>query len=178
MQKLHADEISKQKAELEAARKDREKIETNNRFLEHDLAQEAARARRALKDGTIAKPKPHGRVIPVVTPKKTRTLPFRDGFDDDDVVMVSPPRAQEKTRVPTPKAGSKRKRHNAEQREQSPVRKLPLDEPVEPVKTPETLPPEQPATSGIDVALLARLDEEDDRFQVWAQSLVSNGPFG
>ena len=41
LQQAHAKEVAKQRAELEAVRKDRERVETNNKFLENDLAQEA-----------------------------------------------------------------------------------------------------------------------------------------
>jgi len=176
MQKLHADEIAKQKAELEIARKDREKVETNNRFLEHDLAQEAAKSRKTVKESTNNKPKLQSRPVSVTTPKKSRTLPFRDGFDDDDIIMVSPPKAQDKTKAATPKAGSKRKRPNAEQLEQSPVRPLQLSQSIELVKSPEAARLAQSVALRDDAALLVRLEEEDERFQVCAVFAASNDP--
>lgn len=104
MQKLHADEASKQKAELEAQRKEREKMETDNRFLHHDLAQEADRAKRV--NGTAK-----SRVgTQVGTPRKSKKFGLGDGFEDDEVRLMSPSRSKDKTRDQTPKLGAKRKR--------------------------------------------------------------------
>lgn len=104
MQKLHADEAAKQKAELEAQRKEREKMETDNRFLHHDLAQEAGRAKRvngAAKSRTGTQ---------MGTPRKSKRTGLGDGFDDDEVRLMSPSRSKDKTRDQTPKVGAKRKR--------------------------------------------------------------------
>ena len=116
LQKRHTEELARQKAELEVSRRDREKVETSNRFLEHDLAQEAERARnarRTLKDrhGNVTQARPQQ--SPVTTPKKTRSLPFRDGFNDDEVVIISPSKSKDKSKPSTPKAGAKRKRGSA-----------------------------------------------------------------
>lgn len=104
MQKAHADQASKQKAELEAQRKEREKMETDNRFLHHDLAQEASRAKRV--NGT-AKSRAGTQMG---TPRKSKRTGLGDGFDDDEVRLVSPSKSKDKTRDQTPKVGAKRKR--------------------------------------------------------------------
>ena len=57
IQKLHTEQSSKQKAEIEAARKDQETVKINNQFLEHDLAQEVERSKR-LKSATNAGTRP------------------------------------------------------------------------------------------------------------------------
>ena len=107
--------------EIEAARKDRELVETSNKFLEHDLAQEADRARqakKALRGGNdSSKPRPS----PASTPKKKSSLPYRDGFNDEEVIAISPSKSKEKSRASTPKPVSKRKR--AEQ-DASPAKQL------------------------------------------------------
>lgn len=38
-------------------------------------------------------------------------LPYRDGFDDHEIVLVSPSKPKEKAKADTPKAGDKRKRN-------------------------------------------------------------------
>lgn len=103
MQKLHADEAAKQKAELDAMRKQSEKMETDNRFLQHDLAQEAERAKRSTGP---SKPMP---VRGKDTPRK-RKQGLGDGFEDDEVHLVSPSRSRDKPKDQTPTAGAKRKR--------------------------------------------------------------------
>ena len=103
MQKLHADEAAKQKAELDTMRKQREKIETDNRFLQHDLAQEADRAKRTAGSSKLR----HTREKD--TPRKKKQG-LGDGFDESEVLMVSPSRSRERARDQTPTAGAKRKR--------------------------------------------------------------------
>ena len=115
MQKLHADEAAKQKAELEAGRKEREKMETDNRFLKHDLAQEADRAKRLDGPGKQR----------VETPRKTKRHAVGDGFDDDEVRLMSPSKSRDKSREQTPKAGAKRKRPVQD----SPIAPLSFDQP-------------------------------------------------
>jgi hypothetical protein len=103
MQKLHADEAAKQKAELETMRKQREKTETDNRFLQHDLAQEADRMKRTAGSSKLRQ------VNKGDTPRKKKQG-HGDGFDDSEVLMVSPSRSRERSKDQTPTAGAKRKR--------------------------------------------------------------------
>ena len=107
MQKLHADEAAKQKAELESGRKEREKMETDNRFLQHDLAQEAERAKRLTGPGK-ARAAAAGKGNE--TPRKARRTGLGDGFEDEEVRLVSPSKSKDKSREHTPKVGAKRKR--------------------------------------------------------------------
>src|SRR5215469_14818484 len=128
LRQLHREEYTKQKAELEAVRRERERIAADNQFLEHDLVREAAKARQAQRtlreDVAGNKTNERGGGSRIGTPKKTKVLPFRDGFDDGDIVL-SPTKARDKSRPGTPKAGTKRKRLGAAT-EQSPVQGEPL----------------------------------------------------
>ena len=110
MQKLHAEEAAKQKSEIEAVRKDQETTKTNNKFLEHDLAQEMERSKRlkGASTNSVRAPPSRATTETAVTPRKTQTLPFRDGFDDHEIMAVSPSKSKDK--AGTPKAGAKRKR--------------------------------------------------------------------
>jgi len=113
MQKLHAEESAKHRSEIEAARKDQETIKTNNKFLEHDLAQEMEKSKRLKKDGANNRnTSGRARTENATTPRKTQTLAYRDGFDDHEILAVSPSKTKEKDRNKdnTPKAGGKRKR--------------------------------------------------------------------
>lgn len=105
IQRSHAEEAAKQKAELDAGRKEREKMQTDNRFLQHDLAQEAEKVKRLNGPGK-ARAGPAERD----TPRKSKRTGLGDGFDDDEVYTVSPSRSKDKAKDTTPKAGSKRKR--------------------------------------------------------------------
>lgn len=101
MQKLHSDESARQKAEIDASRKEREKMETDNRFLQHDLAQEAERAKRSA--GTRRAPTQRD------TPRKSKRTGLGDGFDDTEL-QPSPSKSRDKGGDHTPKVGAKRKR--------------------------------------------------------------------
>jgi Protein of unknown function (DUF3636) len=94
--------------------------------LEHDLALEAGKTRqiqKAMKTGTGG-----GQKQGDVTPKKSRVLPFRDGFDDNDLVMLSP--SKPRSKPSTPKAGAKRKRNaNDNSPVAPPIPALQLSEP-------------------------------------------------
>jgi hypothetical protein len=103
MQKLHADEAAKQKAELDTMRKQREKVETDNRFLQHDLAQEADRSKRTAGSSKLRPTREKD------TPRKKKQG-LGDGFNDSEVLIVSPSRSKERPKDQTPTAGAKRKR--------------------------------------------------------------------
>ena len=120
MRQLHADAITKQKAELASVRKEREKIATSNRFLEHDLVVEAGKTKHAAKPARPGAERPGSAFG---TPKKSKNLPYRDGFEDGDIIMHSPSRTRDKSKQSTPKGGAKRKRTITDQ---SPIAPLPL----------------------------------------------------
>ncbi|KAK5709181.1 hypothetical protein LTR17_020005 [Elasticomyces elasticus] len=107
MQKLAADDAARNKAEVERERKEREKMATDNRFLQHDLEQESERVKRLNGPGKTR--------AGSGTPKKVnrRTAGLGDGFEDLEVRAVSPSRSREKGRdgFGTPvKHGAKRRR--------------------------------------------------------------------
>jgi len=121
LQKLHADEAARQKIEIERARAEFQKIATEKDFLENDLAEGTKQIRnlqKAIKKGDRIT----GKENQPATPKKTKTIPLRDGFDDDEVMPMSPSRLALRSKVSTPKAGAKRKR------------KAPEDSPVKPLE--------------------------------------------
>lgn len=114
LQQQHAEEVAKSKADMDALRKDKEKFETDSKFQAHDLAEHARTARRTLKEGQGNANR--SRPSPFSTPKKTKSMPLRDGFDDAEVAVVSPSKLKDRSKGATPKAGAKRKRsHQDEQ---------------------------------------------------------------
>lgn len=117
MQKLHSDEAAKHRTELEAGRKEREKMQTDNQFLKHDLAQESEK-RRLNGPGKQ-------RVDKQETPRKTKRHAVGDGFDDDEVRVISPSKSRDKSQEQTPKVGAKRKRPAQD----SPIAPLMFDQP-------------------------------------------------
>ncbi|KAI9715580.1 MAG: hypothetical protein M1812_005884 [Candelaria pacifica] len=165
MQKLHADEEARRKADIERTRAEKEKVETECKFLQQDLANEAEKSRniqRRLRDvdGKDPLARTTANASPLTTPKKARALPYRDGFDDDEVLLVSPSKSKTRSQRGTPKAGAKRKRRANE------------DSPSQPLQFSEPRAQEQGAENektqhiGPSHALLQELEQEDERFKV------------
>lgn len=84
IRKAMADAAEKHKGEVEAVRAERKMLVTENAFLKQDLTEDAMRI-----NNLKARSKPEEKAPPV-TPKKAKALPFRDGFDDDEMIAVSP----------------------------------------------------------------------------------------
>ena len=126
LQKLHADEAARQKIEVEKAQAELQKIATEKDFLENDLAEGTKQIRnlqRAIKKGAEKVTDWENQLN---TPKKNKALPFRDGFEDDEVQPLSPSKLVLRSKASTPKGGTKRKRKPTED---SPVKALDLTEP-------------------------------------------------
>ena len=170
IQEKNAELLAKQKAELEATRRERERAETNNRFLENDLVLEAEKvrqAKRTLRDATGNGRKLQAAGSPFGTPKKQKNLVSHgDGFDDD-VVMLSPSKYQERKKGGTPKNGTKRKRLGAEKAQNSPELALQLETVASP---PAEIPLPQKAEA--DPKLIEKFERHKETFQV--RSIDSN----
>ncbi|EFR03418.1 hypothetical protein MGYG_06416 [Nannizzia gypsea CBS 118893] len=102
------EETRKHRAEFEAALMDSKRLVAENGFLKHDLQEAAYRASK-LQHSFRSKPKddkPHP-----ATPKKSKSLPLRDGFDDDELLAASPSKsAGRRSKRGTPMTSNKRKR--------------------------------------------------------------------
>ena len=125
LQKLHAGEAARQRIEVEKAKAELQKIATEKDFLENDLAEGTKQIRnlqRAIKKGGE---KVTGKENHPTTPRKSKSLPHGDGFDDDEVQPLSPSRLVLRSKASTPKGGTKRKRKPTED---SPVKPLELTE--------------------------------------------------
>ena len=88
-----ADAVEKHKEEVEAMRAQQKTLTTENAFLKQDLQEEFMRIN-SLK----VKSKPEEK-MPPVTPRKSKALPFRDGFDDDEMIAVSPSKSTRSRRM-------------------------------------------------------------------------------
>ncbi|PWY91273.1 hypothetical protein BO70DRAFT_358727 [Aspergillus heteromorphus CBS 117.55] len=130
LRKTMAEDAARHAQEIEAAREEGKTFATRNAFLEHELAEESMQTNR-LKGKGRAGEKP-----PPVTPKKNRILPFRDGFDDDEILAVSPTKSAHKRS--TPVVPGKRKRQLS-QDSQPPLQLSPQPEPI-PVEKPTVEP--------------------------------------
>ncbi|OBW63972.1 MAG: Uncharacterized protein AUREO_059610 [Aureobasidium pullulans] len=147
--KSHADDAAKQKADLEAKRKEIEAYETNNRFLEHDLAQARDERSKRLKPARTAAAK--------LTRQPSQSLPYRDGFDDNEIVTLSPSKPKDRSKSSTPKVGEKRKRNAVV----SPAPRLQLNPQPSVTSSPAAIPPE--STPVVEEVLRP---QDDLRFQL------------
>lgn len=175
-QQLHSSELAKMRAEIEKLRREKEQVQTDNIFNQHDAREAgmAPRTRRAMPS------RPKGKVTaamsPVGTPKRTQKTrgPLGDGFDDDDVIMASPSRMRDRQKTATPKQLSKRKRTVTDQ---SPI-PLPALQLSEPRSRPKEKEQETVVEPTIDLALLQHFREDDRRFTLLHRLLAhpsSNG---
>ncbi|KAF1823358.1 uncharacterized protein K489DRAFT_317480 [Dissoconium aciculare CBS 342.82] len=108
MVKQHHDETTRQKLDLEASKRERELLETDNRFIHHDLVQEAERAKRLNGLGKL-RTNAASRGTAVGKSRKAGNG-MGDGFDEAEVHSISPSRSRDRSQDQTPKVGGKRKR--------------------------------------------------------------------
>lgn len=167
LQKVHADEAARQRAEVEKARAERERIATEIEFLKRDLTEETERVRNLTRNAKAGEGKaPTSKTAAgadiVTTPKKGIVLPYRDGFDDDEIMVASPSKTANKPKAVTPKAGAKRKRKPTED---SPVQPLHLTQPKRDDEPRPTSPLRQPPSNAVEhVQPIPRTG--DTRFEV------------
>jgi Protein of unknown function (DUF3636) len=97
-----AEQTAKNKGAQQAAVDDRQKLETENLFLREELRDETLRVNSIRVKKKTDAPQ---------TPRKQRTLPFRDGFDDDEIGVASPTKSSGgRSKRGTPTTAGKRKR--------------------------------------------------------------------
>lgn len=138
LQKMHADEAARHRVEVERVLAEQKKTATEKGFLEFNLAEgneQIKNLQRAIKEGeksAISKAETRHNLLS--TPKKNKTLPYGDGFDDQEMQVVSPPKLAIRAKAVTPKVGGKRKRKPAES---SPVKPLPLRQPANDIQPDE-----------------------------------------
>ena len=163
LQKQHADEAARYKFEVENARAEQKKIATEKGFLEFNLAEGTEKIRNLQKVvkqvRKVSISKKNDRESPLTTPKKSRDLQYGDGFDDDEMQIVSPPKLAIRSKPVTPKAGVKRKRKAADS---SPAKTLPLSQPKDDQHN-EAIP--KPSKDPVD-AIADTANQESERFRV------------
>jgi Protein of unknown function (DUF3636) len=112
LKKSMQEEASKHKLDIEATNRRSEKIANENQFLKHELKEELEKIKalqKSFKDNEARLAK--GDISEgVTTPKKTRHLPLRDGFEDEDIAVISPIKSGRKSKGGTPTNAGKRKR--------------------------------------------------------------------
>ncbi|KAK2735706.1 hypothetical protein FQN57_001155 [Myotisia sp. PD_48] len=101
-----SEESKKYLAEIQSVLMETKRLTTENAFLKQDIKEELGRTNK-LQQTLKSKSKEDG---DPTTPKKSRSLPLRDGFDDDEI-MASPTKSLgRKSKRGTPSTSNKRKR--------------------------------------------------------------------
>ena len=136
---------------MEAARVVANSAATERDFIKQDLAETV----RAARSNKVTERKDSNS-----SPQKKKALPHRDGFDDDEIEILSPSKispSKFRARIGTPTKTGKRKRKAIE----SPAPALDVVQFHEPT----VVEPEEKVPI-FDEALLAGLGIQDDRFHV------------
>ena len=83
---------------------------THNQFLDHENDQkwQLRQAQKQTKNKNSSRQDARGNNVS--TPRKARDLDLRDGFNDDELMVVSPSKLGGQRKAVTPKLGAKRKR--------------------------------------------------------------------
>jgi hypothetical protein len=156
IRKLNEEKLAKQQRALEAARIAQQQAATEREFLKQDLSEEAQRVRRLKAKESAEKNENAG----LSTPRKKKSLPHRDGFDDDEIQIVSPSKLSPSMfhkKSGTPTRAGKRKRKAAD----SPIA------PLEVMHAEDSITEDSKQHAHVlDEAMLARLAIQDDRFDV------------
>lgn len=107
IKKTWDEDKAKVRIQLEASNAEVARLNTENQFLKQDLNEEAGKVKGLQRN---LKAKSSAVQEPTVTPKKNKSYSFRDGFDDDEIVAISPMKSGKKSKPVTPTAAGKRKR--------------------------------------------------------------------
>ena len=180
--KLRAEEQTKFNTEVQKYKDELQKISTDKAFIENDLARETEQ-RKGHQRNTKATGKPgnakaSGKENIATTPKKSNVASLGDGFNDEEIQILSQPNLALRSKPATPKAGAKRKRKPTEN---SPVKPLLLSPAKKDSKEGASYkvaedqaleaPAEIPVNEGQkNIFQVAQL--EDERFQVRQSCLV------
>lgn len=163
LRKLNEEKMAKQLRALEAAKIAQQQAATEREFLKQDLSEEAERVRRLKAREAAEKRGDAG----ISTPRKKKSLAHRDGFDDDEIQIISPSKlspSKFQKKPGTPTRAGKRKRKAVD----SPVAPLDIMHPEDSFP----LEPEQKAPV-LDETILASLGIQDDRFDVQFSNLLN-----
>ena len=111
VKKSMQEELAKTKAAMETLAARNSKIASDNTFLKHELAEETETAK-VLQSRLKERPaeRPTG---PTTTPRKGAANSLRDGFDDDEIMVMSPVKSARRSKPPTPQAAGKKKKRKA-----------------------------------------------------------------
>lgn len=152
------EETTKHHAAMDAMGEKNRQLTTRYQFLQQEHHQEVQDLK-ALKQRLKDRPEAEQQSTITLTPKRGMAGSLRDGFEDDDIMLLSPSKSARRSKPSTPTAANKRKRKAGGT---SPVKSLPLR-----LSGPETLdmpPPRLPVSQSADrAAIILRKDARAER---------------
>ncbi|KIW22397.1 uncharacterized protein PV07_12286 [Cladophialophora immunda] len=166
LKKSMEEESAKHTAALNALAEKNHSLTTRYQFLqqEHNQGlQETKTLRQRLKDRQMEKESDL-----TTTPKRGVASSLRDGFNDDDIMLMSPSKSARRSKPPTPTAAGKRKRKTDGP---SPVKPLVL-RPSSSTSQHEMPPPPQPIQTIEQVIPVVRKDKQAERNLKFLQSVI------
>lgn len=167
LKKSIEEEAAKHKAAMEAISEKNRQLTTRYQFLQQEHNQEVQDIK-ALKQRLKDRPEAEQQSNISSTPKRGMAGSLRDGFDDDEIMLLSPSRSARKSKPSTPTAANKRKRKAGGT---SPVKALPLrlsgPDPLD--MPPSRLPVDQPENQA---AIIVRKDPRSERDLHFLQTML------
>ncbi|KAK5441948.1 hypothetical protein LTS15_011214 [Exophiala xenobiotica] len=168
LKKTMEEESAKYTAAINAIVEKNNNLTTRYQFLQQEHNQEVQETR-ILKQRLRDKPQNDRDEGPSTTPKRGMPSSLRDGFDEDDIIMLSPSKSARQSKPSTPTAANKRKR------------KADVPSPVKPLVLRPTAsgpsvmpPPAAPAPVQLEepVGPIVRKDRQIERHLRFLQSIL------
>ena len=169
LKKSMEEESAKHSAHLNALTEKNNNLTTRFNFLQQDHNQEVQESkslRQRLKDRQAERG-----VSPTTTPRRGMASSLRDGFNDDDIMLLSPsksPTPGRRSKPPTPTAANKRKRKAGDPSPVKPLVLRPSNQSQD--EMPPPLP--QPVQSTAQVVPIVRKDKQAERHLNFLQSIL------
>lgn len=162
LKKQIEEESTKHSAAVNVLTEKNSNLTTRFHFLQQEHNQELQETK-TLKQRLKDRPPADNDTSPTATPRRGMASSLRDGFDDDDIMVVSPSKSARRSKPSTPTAGNKRKRKANEGA--SPVKPLVLR--ASNVDHAEMLPPPPPQQQSVQyveqIVPIVRQDKQAER---------------
>jgi hypothetical protein len=169
LKKSMEEESAKHSAQVAALNEKNNSLMTRYKFLQEEHNQEVQESK-SLRQRLRDRPLADSAASPATTPRRGAASSLRDGFNDDDIMLVSPSKSARRSKPPTPTAANKRKRKAGEP---SPVKPLVL-RPSNPSDhaMPPPAPPQQVPQVVEQVVPIIRTDKQSQRHLKFLQSIL------
>ncbi len=147
-------QVAKAQAELAKTIHERNSLQTLNQFEKQDVREETLKQRQTRRQKETNADAGNANLT---TPRKNRVASYRDGFDDGEIMAISPSRSGGRSRGGTPRMGGKRKRRGVDD---SPVPMLQLSQ------SPRPAIDREESQQSLHEKLSTRFNQNDRRYEV------------